>query len=88
VRVLFNQGTPVPLRTNPDPHQVETAVGRGWSALHNGELLTAAEQEAFEGLVTTDKNLRHQQNPAGRRIAIVIFSSTSWPRIQKVAPAE
>ena len=46
-----------------------------------------AEQEAFEVLVTTDKNLRHQQNLAGRRIAIIVLSSTSWPRIQKAVPA-
>lgn len=33
--------------------------------------------------VTTDKNLRHQQNLSGRRIAIVVLTSTSWPRIQR-----
>jgi len=38
-------------------------------------------------LSTTDKNLRDQQNFAGLRIAIVVLSSTSWPRIQKAAAA-
>ena len=55
--------------------------------MSNGDLLATAEQEGFEVFVTTDKNLRNQQNLGGLRIAIVVLSSTSWPRIQKVATA-
>lgn len=54
----------------------------GWAALKNGELLKAAEA-AFEALVTTDKNLRYQQNLAGRRLAILVLPTTSWPKIQR-----
>jgi len=49
-------------------HLVETAYERGWQSLTNGELLQAAEAAGFELLVTTDQNLRHQQNLANRRI--------------------
>ncbi len=87
MRILFDQGTPVPLRQLLSSHQVETAFEPGWSTLTNGELLAAAEQEGFEVFVTTDKNLRGQQNLGSLRIAIVVLSSTSWPRIQKVAAA-
>lgn len=48
--------------------------------LKNGELLNAAEAREDEVLVTTDRNLRYQQNLARRRIAIVVLSTTSWPR--------
>jgi hypothetical protein len=82
VRVLFDQGVPVPLRESLRQHEVSTAYERGWATLKNGELLDAAEREGFEILVTTDKNLRHQQNLGARRIAIVVLTSTSWPRIQ------
>ncbi|MBI2987920.1 MAG: hypothetical protein HYY45_14245 [Deltaproteobacteria bacterium] len=64
----------------------KTAFQRGWSTLSNGELLATAEQEGFEVFVTTDRNLRDQQNLTGK-IAIVVLSSTSWPRIQKAATA-
>lgn len=87
MRILFDQGIPVPLRKLLSPHQVETAFERGWSALSNGDLLVAAEREGFEVLVTTDKNLRDQQNFGGLRVAIVVLSSTSWPRIQNAAAA-
>jgi len=49
----------------------------------SGELLNAAEQAAFDVLITTDKNLQYQQNLSIRRIAIVVLCSTSWPRIQR-----
>ena len=84
MRVLFDQGTPVPLRNHLSDHQVSTAYELGWGSLKNGELLQQAESRDFEVLITTDQNLKYQQNLANRRIAIVVLSSTSWPRIQKV----
>lgn len=53
-----------------------------WDGLSNGDLLKAAEAE-FDALVTTDKNLRYQQNLAGRKLAILVLPTTSWPRIQR-----
>lgn len=88
MRVLFDQGTPVPLRNHLVPrHEIVTAHELGWGNLANGELLQQAEQQGFEVLVTTDQNLKYQQNLAGRRIAIVVLTATSWPRIQKVLPS-
>lgn len=84
MRVLFDQGTPVPLRWSLTSHTVETAYERGWATLENGELLSAAEQNGFEVLVTTDLNLKYQQNLAGRSIAIVALTTPSWPRIKQV----
>jgi len=83
VRVLFDQGTPAPLRHSMTHHEVATAYERGWAKLANGELLDMAEKESFEVLVTTDTNLRYQQNLGSRRIAVVVLSSPSWPRIQR-----
>ena len=87
MRILFDQGTPVPLRKLLNSHQIETVFERGWSTLTNGELLARAEIEGFEVFVTTDKNLRNQQNLSRWRIAIVVLSSTSWPRIRTAAVA-
>jgi hypothetical protein len=54
--------------------------------LKNGELISAAEAAGFEVLLTTDKNLRYQQNLSARTIAIVVLSTTSWLRIQMALP--
>jgi len=77
----------VPLRESLTRHEVSTAYERGWSNLTNGELLDIAEQEGFGVFVTTDLNLKYQQNLNARRIAIVALTSTSWPRIQRAIGA-
>jgi hypothetical protein len=82
MKILFDQGTPVPLRRHLSGHTIDTAYERGWAALANGDLITAAEQDGYDLLITTDQNLRYQQNFAGRQIAILVLLSTSWPRIQ------
>ena len=83
MRILFDQGTPVPLRQSLTHHEVTTAYERDWSRLKNGELLETAEKQGFEVLVTTDSNLKYQQNMKSRLIAIVVLSTPSWPRIQR-----
>lgn len=87
MRVLFDQGTPAPPRQSLPQSEVSTVYEQGWSELTNGELLDAAEREGYEILVTTDSNLRHQQNLAVRRLAVVVLLSTSWPRIQQAIPS-
>ncbi|MFH7242117.1 MAG: hypothetical protein ACHWZW_04625 [Spirulina sp.] len=82
MKILFDQGTPVPLRRYLPGHSIDTAYEKAWSALTNGDLLKIAEQEGYELLITTDRNLRYQQNLTTRQIAIVVLLSTSWPRIQ------
>ena len=82
MRILFDQGILAPLRWHLTHYVVDTAFERGWSALHNGELLDVAEQEGCDLLITTDQNLRYQQHLAGRQLTIIVLLSTSWPRIQ------
>lgn len=82
MKFLFDQGTPVPLRKYLPDHSAETAYECGWNNISNGELLKRAEDEGFDALITTDQNLRYQQNLAGRQIAIVVLMTTSWPRIK------
>jgi hypothetical protein len=85
VRILFDQGTPVPLRQFLSAHKVSTSYELGWSSLTNGDLLDEAEAQ-FDLLVTTDQNLCHQQNLAGRSLAILVLPFASWPRLQSHLP--
>ena len=71
MRILFDQGTPVPLRRSLAGHEVVTAYEAGWSTLQNGDLLAAAEGAGIDLVVTTDRNLQYQQNIRGRKLAIV-----------------
>ena|SRR5215207_8768635 len=85
MRILFDQGTPLPLREHLNTHIVATAFELGWSNLKNGELLAEAEA-SFDLFITTDQQMRYQQNLAGRQLAIVVILTTSWPRIKRYIP--
>ena len=82
MRVLFDQATPVPIRPFLTGHVVSTAAREGWSELDNGDLLAAAEAAGFDVLLTTDTNIRYQQNLEGRKIAIVVLGTQQWPELQ------
>ena len=64
-------------------HVVVEAVERGWERLENGALLDAAEAAGFEIFVTADKNMRYQQNLAGRKIAVVVLGHAQWPILRR-----
>jgi hypothetical protein len=57
MRVLFDQATPVPIRSYLIGHEVRTAAQQGWDTLQNGELL----------LLTTDKNTSRISRPEKSR---------------------
>ena len=82
MRILFDQGTPVPLRRHLVDHDVDTAAENGWSDLDNGDLIEMTERRGYEILVTTDQNLRYQQNFNDRSLSVVVLLSTAWPDIQ------
>jgi hypothetical protein len=69
-------------------HEVRTVVEMNWPPqLENGELLKAAEAAGFDVLVTSDQNIRYQQNLVGRRLALVALGSNIWPVVRTHAVA-
>jgi|SRR5580658_304061 hypothetical protein len=82
MRILFDQATPVPIRAYLDRHEVRTASQQGWDKLQNGQLLAVAEEAGFDVLLTTDKNMRYQQNLTGHKIAVVILGQQQWPLLR------
>lgn len=82
MKLLFDQGTSAPLRGYLHEHAVDTLAEKGRSDKDNGELLALAEREGSEVFVTTDQNLRHQQNLTGRQIGIVVLLATAWSDVR------
>jgi hypothetical protein len=68
-------------------HVVEEARLHGWEELANGDLIEAAEGAGCEVLVTTDKNIRYQQNLKDRKIALIVLGNSQWPMVKLVAAA-
>lgn len=42
--------------------KIYTVYDREWNALENGDLINEMEKDSFDYLLTSDKNLQHQQN--------------------------
>jgi len=73
MRVLLDQNISPQIASGLTGHDAMGAVAAGFESFKNGRLLAAAEEAGFEVLVTIDKNMRHQQNFAGRKIALIVL---------------
>lgn len=81
-RILLDEGVPVGVRRLIRGADVQTVADVAWTGLTNGDLIRAAEEAAFEVIVTCDQNMRYQQNLTGRRLAIVILTTNHWDTIR------
>ena len=86
MKVLFDVNMPRPLRHELPGHEIITAQAMGWGELENGDLIDAAEKAGFAALVTADRNLRYQQNLAGRTLGIVVLPSNKLRLLKAIAP--
>lgn len=82
MKVLFDNGTPNSIARSLEEHEVTFARKIGWHELQNGELISEAEMAGYDVLLSTDKNIRYQQNLTGRRIAIIVLGNSQWPVVQ------
>lgn len=57
------------------PHEVYTVREKGWNGKLNGELLQLLLADGFDGLITADKNLQHQQNFEKYPIPVIVLSA-------------
>jgi len=88
MKILFDNGTPWPIARSLSGHQISYARRIGWHELKNGEPIQRAEDAGYEVLLTSDKNIRYQQNLSGRRIALVVLGNPQWPQhLDKIAAA-
>lgn len=86
-RILLDQNAPLGLRKILIGHDVRTAFEMGWDTLANGVLLAAAERGGFDIMVTSDQNIRHQQNLTGCQIALVVLTTNRWLTVRSAADA-
>jgi predicted nuclease of predicted toxin-antitoxin system len=81
MKILLDECVPWPMHKFLAGHECSTAQQSGWGGIKNGDLLRLAEGE-FDLFITSDQNIRYQQNLAGRQIAILELSTNDLRRIQ------
>ncbi|GAB4179475.1 MAG: hypothetical protein Fur006_12760 [Coleofasciculaceae cyanobacterium] len=77
MRILLDECAPRPLKREFADYEIRTVVEMGWSGKKNGELLQLMSQEGFTILLTTDQNLRYQQNLQQAGVAVVVLVAPS-----------
>ena len=86
MKILLDECVPVQVRHALIGHDVSTVHAQGWKGIQNGELLAAAESAGFALFILADKNLRYQQNLAGRRMAILELWTNHRPTLERLFP--
>src|SRR5277367_603109 len=78
MKVLIDECLPAALRGTLAAmgHECQTVWRAGFGSKRNGELLTLAENQ-WDVLLTSDRNIKYQQNMTGRRVAILILCAKS-----------
>jgi predicted nuclease of predicted toxin-antitoxin system len=66
-------------RALPD-HEVKSTLQMGWDTLMNGVLLSEAESEGFQIMITADKSIKTQQSITGRSIALIVLRAPNNQR--------
>lgn len=85
MKILLDECTPHVLKKLLTGFEIKTVQDQGWSGITNGALLRLAEGK-FDVFITSDQNLKNQQNLAGRQLAIIQLPTNQVPLVVKLAP--
>ena len=83
MNVIIDECVPRIVKKRMPDREIKTVQEMGWAGIKNGELLRLIEPE-FDVFITSDKNLRYQQNLSDRNIAIVLLPSNQVPVVEKL----
>ncbi|MGA9996103.1 MAG: DUF5615 family PIN-like protein [Pyrinomonadaceae bacterium] len=86
MKILLDECTPRLVKRRLLAHDISTVQEMGWAGIKNGELLTLVEAQ-FEVFITTDKNLRYQQNLSQLKLAFILLPSNQVPVVETIIPA-
>jgi len=86
LKILLDESVPRVIKTSLPEFSISTVQEMGWAGLKNGELLALAEKQ-FDVFITADRQLRRQQNLAGRRLSVIVLSTNQVPAVIALLPA-
>ncbi|MCI0392167.1 MAG: hypothetical protein MOB07_25835 [Acidobacteria bacterium] len=85
MNILLDECTPRIVKKRLPHFAIRTVQEMGWAGIKNGPLLKLVEAH-FEVFITTDKNLRHQQNLAQTKLAFILLPSNQVPIVAALVP--
>ena len=85
MKIIIDECVPGIVKRGLPEGNIVSVQDMGWAGVKNGELLRLVAAE-FEVFITSDKNLRHQQNLAEIDIAIILLPSNQVPVVKDLLP--
>ena len=85
MNILLDECTPRIVKKRLPHLAIHTVQEMGWSGVKNGDLLKLAEHK-FDVFITTDKNLRYQQNLARINLAFLLLLTNQVPVVVALLP--
>ena len=91
MKILLDHNLDRRLKAYFPDHNTATTQEKGWADVVNGMLLSLAEENGFEVLLTADANIKNQQNLDQRAISILIlraFNNRLTTHVQMIEEIE
>lgn len=85
MRIIIDECVPSIVKSGLPARDIVTVQEMGWSGIKNGDLLRLTTTD-FEVFITSDKNLRHEQNLANFDIAVILLPSNQVPVVKALLP--
>ena len=81
MRIILDECVPSIAKRGLPRRSIVTVQEMGWAGIKNGALLRLVAGE-FDVFITSDKNLRHQQNLSNFDLAIIVLPSNQVPAVK------
>lgn len=85
MKIIIDECVPSIVKCGLPARDIKTVQEMGWAGIKNGKLLRLVEAD-FDVFITSDKNLRFQQNLSGLNVAIVLLPSNQVPVVKALLP--
>ena len=83
MKIIIDECVPHIVKKRLPEREIKTVQEMNWAGVKNGELLKLVEAQ-FNVFITSDKNLRYQQNLKNRSLAILLLPSNQVPVIENM----
>lgn len=81
MKIIIDECVPNIVKRGLPSHNIVTVQEMDWAGVKNGELLKLVSGE-FDVFITSDKNLRHQQNLEALELAVILLPSNQVPVVK------
>ncbi len=85
MKIIIDECVPSIVKKGLPSRGIVTVQEMGWAGIKNGKLLELVAAD-FDVFITSDKNLRHQQNLTAFDLAIILLPTNQVPAVQDLLP--